>query len=84
MAKKRTGDPWMPAPKYAATLRGFGVNLFVTSIPASVSFAEIVFSARCVYSDLDFRRPSTRRHGMDAARRPYLRETSARGLRRKY
>ena len=54
MAKKRTGDPWMPAPKYAATLRGLGVNLLVTSIPASVSFAETVFSAQCVYSDPDF------------------------------
>ncbi|MGB0551855.1 MAG: hypothetical protein ACPGQV_04645 [Alphaproteobacteria bacterium] len=54
MAKKRTGDPWMPAPKYAATLRGLGVNLLVTNIPASVSFAETVFSAQCVYSDPDF------------------------------
>ncbi|MBC8452044.1 MAG: hypothetical protein H8D70_02360 [Rhodospirillaceae bacterium] len=54
MAKKRAGDPWMPAPKYAGTLRGLGINLLVTDIPASVSFAESVFGAQCVYADPDF------------------------------
>jgi hypothetical protein len=54
IAKKWTGDPWMPAPKYAATLRGLGINLMVTNIPTSVSFTGTVFSAQCVYSDPDF------------------------------
>ena len=54
MTKKRTGNPWMTAPKYTATLRGLGVNLLVTSIPAPVSFAETVFSAQCTYLDPDY------------------------------
>ena len=32
MAKKRTGDPWMPAPKYGASLTGLGINLLVANV----------------------------------------------------
>lgn len=54
MAKKRTGDPWMPAPKYGASLKGLGINLLVTDVAASVAFGESVFGAQCVYADPDF------------------------------
>jgi catechol 2,3-dioxygenase-like lactoylglutathione lyase family enzyme len=54
MAKKRTGDPWMPAPKYGASLRGLGVNLLVSDVAASVAFAQSVLGAETVYADPDF------------------------------
>ena len=30
--KKRTGDPWMPAPAYGRSLVGLGVNLMVEDV----------------------------------------------------
>jgi len=54
MAKKRTGDPWMPAPKYGASLTGLGINLLVADVAASVAFAANVFGAETVYADPDF------------------------------
>ncbi len=54
MAKKRTGDPWMPAPAYGASLTGFGVNLLVADIPAAIAFATSVLEAETVYADPDF------------------------------
>lgn len=54
MAMKRTGDPWMPADAYGRSLKGFGVNLLVSDIAASVDFATSVLGATAVYSDPDF------------------------------
>jgi catechol 2,3-dioxygenase-like lactoylglutathione lyase family enzyme len=54
MAKKRTGDPWMPAVDYGRGLGGLTVNLLVSDVPASVVFAETVFEATTVYADPDF------------------------------
>jgi catechol 2,3-dioxygenase-like lactoylglutathione lyase family enzyme len=52
--KKRTGDPWMPAPKFAHTLTGLGVNLLVRDVARAVDFARTVLAAIVVYSDPDF------------------------------
>ena len=52
--KKRTGDPWMPAPKFAHTLSGLGVNLLVRDVARSVEFAKTVLAATVVYADPDF------------------------------
>lgn len=54
MAMKRTGAPWMPADEYGRGLKGFGVNLLVTDVAASVEFAICVLGAEAVYSDPDF------------------------------
>ena len=54
MVKKRTSDPWMPAPAYSATLKGVGVNLLVSDVAAAVAFATEVLAAEVVYSDPDF------------------------------
>jgi len=54
MATKRTGTPWMPADTFGRTLRGFGVNLLVRDIEASVAFATRVLGASVVYRDADF------------------------------
>jgi catechol 2,3-dioxygenase-like lactoylglutathione lyase family enzyme len=55
MAKKR-GDsqPWMPAPDYGRSLRGFHVNLLVKDVARSVAFAQKVLNAKVVYADADF------------------------------
>ena len=60
MATKRTGTPWMPADEYGRGLSGFGVNLLVADIAASVEFAETVLAATTVYADPDF---AVLRHG---------------------
>ena len=52
--KKRTADPWMPAPAYARTLKGLGVNLLVRDIEASLPFHRQVLGAELVYADPDF------------------------------
>lgn len=54
MATKRTGTPWMSADAFGRTLGGFGVNLLVRDIDASVAFATRVLGATVVYSDADF------------------------------
>lgn len=54
MAKKRTGDPWMPAPAYSRTLAGLTINLLVSDIAAAVAFAATVLEAETVYADPDF------------------------------
>ena len=54
MAKKRTSDPWMPAPAYGSSLTGLGVNLLVADVAISVAFAETVLGASVVYADPDF------------------------------
>lgn len=52
--KKRDGDPWMPAGAYSKSLTGFGVNLLVQDVAASVAFAIEVLEAEAIYSDPDF------------------------------
>lgn len=54
MAKKRTSDPWMPAPEYGASLKGLGLNLLVADIEIAVQFATSVLEAEVVYADPDF------------------------------
>lgn len=54
MATKRTGTPWMPADAFGRTLTGFGVNLLVRDIDASVAFATRVLGAVVIYADADF------------------------------
>jgi catechol 2,3-dioxygenase-like lactoylglutathione lyase family enzyme len=54
MAKKRTGDPWMPTPAYSRSLEGLSLNLLVADVTASVAFAETVLQAETVYTDPDF------------------------------
>jgi len=53
MTKKRTGDAWMPAPQYAATLKGLTVNLVVRDIARALAFHREVLGASLVYSDPD-------------------------------
>lgn len=60
MVTKRTGTPWMAADALGRTLRGFGVNLLVRDIEASVAFATRVLGAAVVYADADF---AVLRHG---------------------
>ncbi|BBK34623.1 putative glyoxalase superfamily protein PhnB [Stella humosa] len=52
--KKRTGDPWMPAPEYGRGLTGLGVNLLVADIAVAVAFQRAVLGAEPVYADADF------------------------------
>jgi uncharacterized glyoxalase superfamily protein PhnB len=54
MAKKRIGDPWMPADEYGRSLPAFTVNLIVAEIERSVSFYGTVFEAEVRYEDPDF------------------------------
>ena len=59
--KKRTGDPWMPAPTYGRTLSGLTVNLVVRDVARAVDFARVVLAAEIVYADPDF---AVLRHGV--------------------
>jgi catechol 2,3-dioxygenase-like lactoylglutathione lyase family enzyme len=54
MVKKRTGEPWMPAPAYSKGLSGLSVNLLVSDVAAAVEFATTVLTAQAVYADPDF------------------------------
>ncbi len=53
MTKKRTGDAWMPAPRYAQTLKGLTVNLLVRDIARALPFHREVLGATLIYSDPD-------------------------------
>jgi len=53
MSKRRTGDPWMPAPSYGASLRGLSLNLLVHEIDAALRFQREVLGAQVLYSDAD-------------------------------
>lgn len=53
MTKRRTGDPWMPAPAYGRSLTGLGINLLVRDIDATLPFHRVVLDAEIVYSDPD-------------------------------
>ncbi len=52
--KLRSGDPWMPAPRYGRALQGLTLNLLVRDIACSLPFHCEVLGARVVYSDPDF------------------------------
>ena len=53
MTKKRSGDAWMPAHRYARTLEGLTVNLLVRDIAVALPFHREVLDARLIYSDPD-------------------------------
>lgn len=52
--KKRTADPWLPAPAYSRELTGLTVNLLVRDLPRATAFAREVLGAAVVYEDPDF------------------------------
>ena len=54
MAKKRTGEPWMPAAEYGRGLPQFTVNLIVRDLARSVAFYRDVLGADVQYYDPDF------------------------------
>ncbi len=54
MAKKRVGEPWMPADEYGRALPAFTVNLLVSDVARSVAFYRGVLGAEERYSDPDF------------------------------
>ena len=54
MAKKRIGDPWVPAAQYGRSLPKFMVNLLMRDVRSSVEFYQQVLSVQCVYQDEDF------------------------------
>ena len=51
--KLRTGEPWMPAPRYGRALRGLTVNLLVRNIDQALVFQRLVLRAEIVYADPD-------------------------------
>ncbi len=54
MAKKRTGEPWLPAGEYGRSLPGFSINLIVADVARSLRFYREVLQAEERYSDPDF------------------------------
>jgi|SRR5215813_8958492 len=54
MAKKRTGDPWMPSDAYGRSLPTLTLNLLVREVARSVFFYREVLGAEVRYSDPDF------------------------------
>jgi catechol 2,3-dioxygenase-like lactoylglutathione lyase family enzyme len=52
--KKRTGEPFMSAPDYGRSLRGFGVNLLVSDVARAAAFQTEVLGVELVYGDQDF------------------------------
>lgn len=52
--KKRTSEPFMPAPAFAHTLAGMGINLVVADVATSVAFQRDVLGVAVVYEDPDF------------------------------
>jgi catechol 2,3-dioxygenase-like lactoylglutathione lyase family enzyme len=52
--KKRTSEPWIPAPAYGALLPQFTVNLVVRDMRRSLDFYREVLLAIVHYSDPDF------------------------------
>ena len=52
--KKRTGEPWIPAPSYGALLPQFTVNLIVNDIDRALRFYQGVLQAHVHYKDPDF------------------------------
>jgi catechol 2,3-dioxygenase-like lactoylglutathione lyase family enzyme len=55
VVKKRTGEPWMPAPHFGRSLGpGIGVNLLVPDVAEMADFCRDVLGAEIVYADADF------------------------------
>ena len=54
MAKKRVGEPWMPADEYGRSLPAFTLNLLVADIARSIAFYHDVLGAEVSYWDADF------------------------------
>jgi len=54
MAKKRMGEPWMPADEYGRSLPPFTVNLIVRDVARSAAFYRDVLGATVEYADADF------------------------------
>jgi len=54
MAKKRTGETWMPADEYGRSLPAFTLNLLVADIARSIAFYRDVLGCEVRYSDPDF------------------------------
>ena len=51
--KKRSQDPWMPAPTYGHSLHGLTVNLLVRDIAIALPFQREVLAAEIIYHDPD-------------------------------
>jgi len=54
MAKKRVGEPWMPADEYGRSLPAFTLNLLVADIARSIAFYRDVLGSEVRYWDADF------------------------------
>ncbi len=54
MAKKRQGDPWLPADEYGRLLPPFTVNLIVRDVARSLAFYRDVLGVSVHYADPDF------------------------------
>ena len=55
MASKNTRPDWIVSPvEYGQKLRGFGINLLVSDMAASLDFAKAVLLANVVYWNEDF------------------------------
>lgn len=52
--KQPSGEPFMSAPDYGRSLRGFGVNLLVSDVARTVAFQTEVLGVELVYQDQDF------------------------------
>ena len=52
--KMRSGEPFMSAPDYGRSLRGFGVNLLVSDVARAAAFQTDVLGVELVYQDQDF------------------------------
>lgn len=52
--KKRSGEPFMPAPDYGRSLQGFGVNLLVRDVARAAAFQTEVLGVELIYADADF------------------------------
>lgn len=47
-------EPWMSAPEYGRSLRGFGVNLLVRDVARSCAYLVEVLNLEQVYANADF------------------------------
>jgi len=54
VAKRRTGEPWMTASEYGATLAGASLNLIVRDVGAAAGFYRELLGFEELYSDADF------------------------------
>ncbi len=51
---RRSGEPFMSAPDYGRSLRGFGVNLLVSDVARAAAFQTEVLGVELVHQDRDF------------------------------